>query len=78
VTPDTPVAEALARVRDSRLPGTPAAQVYVCEPPMVTPSGCCLASVGVQRLIRRPPSAPVGECVEASVFVGPDLPSATW
>jgi hypothetical protein len=52
--------------------------VYVCEPPIVTPSGCRLGSVGFQRLLRRSPSALVGECVEASVFVGPDLPSATW
>jgi CBS domain-containing protein len=39
VTPDTPVAEVLTRVRDPDLPVTAAAQVYVCEPPMVTPSG---------------------------------------
>ncbi len=54
---------------------TAAAQVYVCEPPMVTPTGRYLGSVGFQRLLRRPPSALVGQCVdEASVFVRPDLP----
>jgi hypothetical protein len=57
VTPDTPVAEVLARVRDPDLPVTAAAQVYVCEPPMVTPTGRYLGSVGFQRLLRRPPSA---------------------
>jgi Mg/Co/Ni transporter MgtE len=60
VTPDTPVAEVLAPVRDPDLPVTAAAQVYVCEPPMVTPSGGCLGRVGYQRLLRRPQSALVG------------------
>jgi CBS domain-containing protein len=75
VTPDTPVAEVLARIRDPDTPVTSAAQVYVCEPPVVTPTGRYLGSVGFQRLLRRPPSALVGQCVEEeSVFVRPDLP----
>ncbi len=74
VTPDTAVAEVLARIRNPDMPATSAAQVYVCEPPMVTPTGRYLGSVGFQRLLRRAPSAPVGDCVEASVFVRPDLP----
>jgi CBS domain-containing protein len=71
--PDTPVAEVLARIRDRDLPATAAAQVYVCEPPMLTPTGRYLGSVGFQRLLRRAPSIPVGECIEARVFVRPDL-----
>jgi CBS domain-containing protein len=74
VTPDTPVAEVLARIRDPGMPITAAAQVYVCEPPMVTPTGHYLGSVGFQRLLRRPPSTLVGLCVEGRVFVRPDLP----
>ncbi len=75
VAPETPVAEVLARIRDPDMPVTAAAQVYVCEPPMVTPTGRYLGSVGFQRLLRRPPSALVGQCVDqASVFVRPDLP----
>jgi CBS domain-containing protein len=74
VTPDTPVAEVLARIRNPDTPVTAAAQVYVCEPPMLTPTGRYLGSVGFQRLLRRPPSALVGHCVEGSVFVRPDLP----
>lgn len=73
-TPDTPVAEVLARVRDKEQPATLAAQVYVCEPPMMTPTGQYLGSVGFQRLLRRPPSIRIGECVEDRVFVRPDLP----
>ena len=72
--PDTPVAEVLARISDPRISVTAAAQVYVCEPPAVTPTGRYLGSVGFQRLLRRAPSVPVGECIEASVFVRPDLP----
>ena len=60
VTPDTPVAEVLARIRNPDLLATAAAQVYVCEPPMVTPTGRYLGSVGFQRLLRRPPSTLVG------------------
>ncbi len=74
VTPEMPVAEVLARVRDPDMPVTSAVQVYVCEPPMTTPTGRYLGSVGFQRLLRRPPSTEVGECVESSAFVRPDLP----
>jgi CBS domain-containing protein len=72
--PDAPVAEVLARVRDRDLPAMYAAQVYVCEPPMLTPTGRYLGSVGFQRLLRRAPSTPVGECIEGRVYVRPELP----
>jgi CBS domain-containing protein len=75
VGPETPVAEILARVRDPDMPATAAAQVFVCEPPLMTPTGRYLGSVGFQRLLRRPPSTLAGECIDkASVFVRPDLP----
>jgi len=73
-TPDTPVAEVLARVRDKAQSATLAAQVYVCEPPAMTPTGRYLGSVGFQRLLRRAPSTSVGECVEARLFVRPEMP----
>ncbi|HVT69037.1 MAG TPA: CBS domain-containing protein [Trebonia sp.] len=72
--PDAPVAEVLARVRDPDLAATMAAQVYVCEPPTLTPTGRYLGTVGFQRLLRRAPSIPIGECIEARVYVRPDLP----
>ena len=71
--PDTAVAEVLARVRDPDQPATTAAQIYVCEPPALTPTGRYLGSVGFQRLLRRAPSIPIGECIEARVFVTPEL-----
>ena len=75
VPPDAPVAEVLARIRNAQVPITAAAQVYVCEPPSATPTGRYLGSVGFQRLLRQPPAAPIGDCLEdTSVFVRPDLP----
>lgn len=73
VTPDAPVAEVLARIRQPAKGVTEAAQVYVCEPPAITPSGRFLGTVGFQRLLREPPSTPVGECIEGSSYVRPDL-----
>jgi len=74
VTPDVPVAEVLARIRDPDAPVTTAVQVFVCEPPIITPTGRFLGNVGFQRLLRRPPATKVGDCVQSSVFVRPDLP----
>ena len=51
-----------------------ATQVYVCEPPVITPTGRFLGIVGFQRLLRRAPATKVGDCVQSSVFVRPDLP----
>jgi CBS domain-containing protein len=73
VPPDTPVAEVLAQIRDPQVVTTSAAQVYVCEPPVVTPTGRFLGTVGFQVLLRQPPATSVGECVEDSGFVRPDL-----
>jgi CBS domain-containing protein len=74
VPPDAPVAEVLARIREPETAVTAAAQVYVCEPPSNTPTGRYLGTCGFQRLLRQPPSLSVGECIEESTFVRPDLP----
>ena len=74
VTPDTPVAEVLARIRQPVKGATEAAQIYVCEPPAVTPTGRYHGTIGFQRLLREPPSEPVGQCIEESGFVRPELP----
>ena len=73
VPPDAPVAEVLAQIRDPRMPTTAAAQVYVCEPPTETPTGRYLGTIGFQALLRQPPAAMVGEVIEDSGFVRPDL-----
>ena len=58
------VAQALARVRDPDLPVPLAAQVFVCQPPLETPTGRFIGVVGVQRLLREAPSKPVGRCID--------------
>jgi|SRR5215472_3706969 len=73
VTADVPVAEVLARLRQPTKAVAEAAQVYVCEPPSMTPTGRYLGTVGFQRLLREPPSVPVGHCIEDAGFVRPDL-----
>jgi Mg/Co/Ni transporter MgtE len=73
VTPDVPVAEVLARIRQPTRGVTEAAQIYVCEPPANTPTGRYLGTVGFQRLLREPPSVQVGHCIEDSSFVRPAL-----
>ncbi|HEY1640650.1 MAG TPA: CBS domain-containing protein [Streptosporangiaceae bacterium] len=74
VAPDASVAEVLATIRDPEAAPTAAAQVYVCEPPTITPTGRFLGSCGFQSLLRQPPAALVGGCIEESKFVRPELP----
>src|SRR5208282_5195567 len=71
--PDTPVAEALAQIRQPEIAATAAAQIYVCEPPTTTPTGRYLGAVGFQQLLRQPPAATIGDCIQESGFVRPDL-----
>jgi CBS domain-containing protein len=73
VPPDTSVAEVLARIRQPTKGVSEAAQVYVCEPPAMTPTGRYLGTVGFQRLLREAPSLLVGQCIEESTFVRPGL-----
>ena len=74
VTPDVSVAEALARIRDPEVSVTTAVQVFVCEPPIITPTGRFLGTVGFQRLLRRAPATQIADIVQSSVFVRADLP----
>lgn len=74
LAPDVPVAEALARLRHDDLRPTLAGQVFVCEAPTVTPTGRYLGTVGFQRLLREPPSSPVGRCAEDPSAIAPGLP----
>jgi CBS domain-containing protein len=73
VPPDAPVAQVLAEIRQPEIAATVAAQVYVCEPPSLTPTGRYLGTVGFQRLLREPPAMNVGQCVEETGYVRPEL-----
>ncbi len=64
LAPQATVAEALARVRDPDLPVPLAAQVFVCQPPLETPTGRYLGMVGFQRLLREAPSKPLSRCLD--------------
>lgn len=72
--PDATIAEALAHVRREELPMSLAAQVYVCRPPLETPTGRILGMAHIQRLLREPPSTLVAGVLDADAayHVRPD------
>ena len=65
--PDATVADALARVRQRELSPALAAQVYVCRPPMETPTGRFIGIAHIQRLLREPPSTLVSGIIDSSI-----------
>jgi CBS domain-containing protein len=67
LAPNATVAEALARVRDPNIPVPLAAGVFICRPPLETPTGRYIGNVGIQRLLRETPSKPLGRCVDEDV-----------
>ena len=73
VPPDAPVAQVLAEIRRPEMGTAVAAQVFVCEPPSLTPTGRYLGTVGFQRLLREPPGKSVGQCIDDTSFVRPEL-----
>jgi len=68
------VAEALAVVREADVPIELAAQVFVVQPPMSTPTGRYLGFVPIQRLLREAPATTLEHCVFTDPPpVAPDL-----
>jgi Mg/Co/Ni transporter MgtE/sporulation protein YlmC with PRC-barrel domain len=67
LSPDATVAEALARVRNEDLTPSLAALVYVCRPPLETPTGKLLGVAHIQRLLREPPSELVAGVLDTSI-----------
>jgi CBS domain-containing protein len=65
--PEAPVAEALARVRRVELSPALAAAVFVCRPPLETPTGKYLGMAHIQRLLREAPHERVGSVVDKDV-----------
>ncbi len=65
--PDATVADALAHVRNPDLTPSLAALVYVCRPPLETPTGKLLGVAHIQRLLREPPSTLVAGALDESL-----------
>jgi Mg/Co/Ni transporter MgtE len=65
--PDATVADALAHVRNPDLTPALAALVYVCRPPLETPTGRFLGVAHIQRLLREPPSSLVAGALDESM-----------
>ena len=64
LAPTASVSEALAHLRNPDLPVPLATQVFVCQPPLETPTGRFVGVVGMQRLLRESPSKPLGRCID--------------
>ena len=67
LTPDTTVAEALARIREPQLAPAVASAVFVTRAPMATPTGRYLGVVHFQRLLREPPASLLGGVVDNDI-----------
>jgi CBS domain-containing protein len=67
LTADSTVAEALAQIRASEVAPGLASQVYVCRPPIETPTGRLLGVVHFQRLLREPPATLLGSIVDNDI-----------
>ena len=65
--PDATIADALAHVRNPELTPSLAALVYVCRPPLETPTGKFLGVAHIQRLLREPPSTLVAGALDKSM-----------
>lgn len=65
--PSATVAEALAVIRQVELTPSLAAMVYVCRPPLETPTGKFLGVGHFQRLLREPPSSLVSGVIDNDI-----------
>jgi Mg/Co/Ni transporter MgtE len=73
--PDATIADALASIRTAELPPSVASMVFVCRPPLETPTGKLLGVAHFQRLLREPPSTLVAAALDQSL--DPLEPDAT-
>jgi len=69
--PEASVAEALARVRREEISPAVAAAVFVCRPPLDTPTGRYIGLLHIQRMLREPPGTAVGALVDRDIEAVP-------
>ena len=70
--PEATIAQALASARRADIPPALAAIMFVCRPPLETPSGRFLGVIHIQRALREPPSTLIGNILDTDVEgVGP-------
>ncbi|MDR2723444.1 MAG: magnesium transporter, partial [Cellulomonadaceae bacterium] len=62
--PETSIGTALAHIRQQDLPPALASVVFVCRPPLETPTGRLLGVAHFQRLLRHPPHEAIGLVLE--------------
>ncbi|MBP3222912.1 MAG: magnesium transporter [Actinomycetaceae bacterium] len=67
LAPDATVAEALAAARRADIPPALAAIIFVCRPPLETPTGKFIGVAHIQRLLREPPSTMIGAIIDSDV-----------
>ncbi|WP_459642751.1 magnesium transporter MgtE N-terminal domain-containing protein [Kineococcus sp. NUM-3379] len=65
--PEATIAEALAHLRRQELSPTLAAAVFVCRPPLETPTGKFLGMAHIQRLLREAPHIAVGKVLDKDI-----------
>ncbi|UUZ45504.1 CBS domain-containing protein [Janibacter limosus] len=67
LAPEDTVAEAPAVVRREEITAALAATVYVCRPPLETPTGKYLGMIHIQRLLREPPHESIGRYLDKAI-----------
>ncbi|WP_394939138.1 magnesium transporter MgtE N-terminal domain-containing protein [Psychromicrobium sp. YIM B11713] len=75
--PEATVAEALAHVRSEELSPALASAIFVCRPPLETPTGRFLGVVHIQQLLRSAPPEKLGSLVDKNLEPVSDLASVS-